>query len=44
MADLMFRFVSLVIGAVASGVAFGWIAGVAAFFLFLSIMPPIVRD
>lgn len=29
----------LLIGSIAAGFAFGWVAGVAAFFLFISISP-----
>jgi len=33
------RFIFLAFGAIATGFAFGWIAGFAALFLFLSIIP-----
>jgi hypothetical protein len=33
------RFIFLAIGSIATGFAFGWIAGFAALFLFLSIAP-----
>lgn len=37
--NTIFRQAFLLIGSIAAGFAFGWVAGVAAFFLFFSIMP-----
>ena len=35
------RIAALVIGSIAAGVAFGWIAGVAVFFITVAVMPNI---
>ena len=35
------RITALVVGSVAAGFAFGWIAGVAIFFIAVAVMPNI---
>lgn len=37
--DATLRIIALIIGSIAAGFAFGWVAGIAALFLFFAVLP-----
>lgn len=37
--DLQLKIVFLIIGSIATGFAFNWVVGIAAFFLFGAVLP-----